>query len=153
MKNIINSEFIPKRQTTGSAGYDVYAVEDMNVERWFKTFDTGVCFDGEETPYMCYEKDMSNSIYNIYLGTWVAMLYPRSSMGFKHGLKFATTTSIIDKDYRDTIKLSIAADHPFTIKKGERYAQLIFMPHGILLEEDIPTAKRGGGIGSTDQAY
>lgn len=150
MKNLINSEFVPKRQTKYSAGYDIYAVEDMNIERWFKTFDTGVCFDGEETPFIGYEIEMESKKHEFYPEQWVAMIYPRSSMGFKYGLKFANTVGIIDKDYRDTIKLSIAGDRAFTIKKGERYAQIIFMSCCNLLDEEQPVKERSGGIGSTN---
>ena len=150
MKNVINSEYTPKRQTTGSAGYDIYANEDMDVQRWFKTYDTGICFDGEECPVITYENERESTKHEFYPDQWVAMIYPRSSMGFKYGLKFANTVCIIDQDYRDTIKISLAGERAFTIKKGERYAQIIFMPCCNLLDEEEPTKERGGGIGSTD---
>lgn len=149
MKNIIKSELVPCRQTTGSAGYDIYAVEDMYIERWFKQYDTGVCFTGEECPVIPYEITGSPQKFEFYPDQWVALVLPRSSMGFKYGLRFANTTCVIDKDYRDSIKLSIAGDRSFKISEGERYAQLIFLPSCILLDENIPTKERGGGIGST----
>lgn len=150
MENLINSEFVPKRQTTGSAGYDIYAVGDMDIQPWFKSFDTGVCFDGEEVPCFEYENCCNDNKFELYPKEWVGLILPRSSFGFKHGLRFANTMCVIDQDYRDTIRLSISADHPFTIRKGERYAQLIFIPHLVLLDEDVPVKERGGGIGSTD---
>lgn len=150
MKNKIRTELIPCRQTLHSAGYDIYANEDMDIERWFKTFDTGVCFDGEECPVITYENEGSNIKHELYPKTWVGMIYPRSSMGFKYGLRFANTVCIIDQDYRDTIKISLAGERAFRIKKGDRYAQIIFMPVANLLDEEEPTKERSGGIGSTN---
>lgn len=153
MENLLNSEFVPKRQTTGSAGYDIYAVGDMDIQPWFKSFDTGVCFDGEECPLINVQIENGSIFHQLYPKSWVGLILPRSSFGFKHGLRFANTMCVIDQDYRDTIRLSIAADHPFTIRKGERYAQLIFIPNLVLLNEEEPVKERSGGIGSTDQAY
>lgn len=161
MNNDYGNEFIPRRQTTKSVGYDIYAVEDMLIEPWGKTFDTGVRFTGEEVPLIrtdtnTYTK-ISGTLYNKYINEeeiypkeWVALIVPRSSMGFKHGLQMANTICVIDSDYRDTIKVKMKADHRFTITKGERYAQMIFLPHCILLDEIEPVKERSGGIGSTN---
>jgi len=102
---MLNSEMIPARQTLGSAGYDIYATEDMCIERWFKTFDTGVCFDGEECPVFDFNVELEDKLHDCFPQEWVALIFPRSSYGFKYGLKFANTVCVIDKDYRDTIKL------------------------------------------------
>ena len=147
MKNIIISEYMPRRQTKGSAGYDIYAVEDMGISDSFRVFDTGVVFDGTEKPSFFNEYTISK----VYPKDWVAFIFPRSSYGFKYGLQFANTVCVIDKDYRDTIKISLKAQYPFRINKGDRFAQLIFMPICFLDNEIIPTANRSGGIGSTDK--
>lgn len=147
MKNVIIDEYIPKRQTKGSAGYDIYAIEDMTITDSFRVFDTGVVFDGSENP-------RCNNLYNlsdIYFKQWVGLIFPRSSYGFKHGLQFANTVCVIDRDYRDTIKISMKARETFRINKGSRFAQIIFMPVGVLDNEVEPTATRDGGIGSTDK--
>jgi dUTP pyrophosphatase len=149
MKNKYGDEFIPRRQTTRSVGYDIYAVEDMLIEPWGKTFDTGISFTGEECPEIEYENQGHYNKHEFYPDQWFAMIVPRSSMGFKHGLQMANTICIIDSDYRDTIKVKMKAEHRFTISKGERYAQMIFLPHCILLDEINPVNERSGGIGST----
>lgn len=150
MKNNLSPDFIPCRQTKGSVGYDIYAVEDMTIEPWYKTYDTGVCFTGEECPVTEVEHCGLDTDDEIYPKEWVALIVPRSSMGFKHGLHFANTICVIDKDYRDTIKIMMKAEHSFNISKGERYAQMLFIPHCILLDEIEPVNERSGGIGSTN---
>ena len=150
MKNNYGDKFIPRRQTLCSVGYDIYAVEDMLIEPWAKVFDTGIVFTGEEVPLTTYENQGHYNKHEFYPHQWVALIVPRSSMGFKHGLQMANTICVIDSDYRDTIKVKMKADHRFTIEKGERYAQMIFIPHCVLLDEFEPVNERSGGIGSTN---
>lgn len=126
---------IPKRQTVGSCGYDFYAPEDIVLTpgEW-TTVDTGVRFtDKDKTLF----KD------------WFMMVVPRSGLGSKYGFRFRNTAGIIDKDYRDTIKATMTADTPLTIKKGERFMQGIVMPYLFFFDEEVPTAERNGGHGST----
>lgn len=149
MKNILNSELIPRRQTTGSAGYDIYAVEDICITpNQYTTVDTGVVLEEEVMTLKCGYP--CEDICKCETDNFVALIMPRSSMGFKYGLRFSNTVCVIDKDYRDTIKLSMKSDVEFMIKAGERYAQLIFVPYLTCLYEIKPTAERCGGIGSTN---
>lgn len=149
MMNIENPDLVPRRATMYSAGYDIFATERITVQPYFTSHDSGVCFDGSEvveSPYFNADrKIMEKAQWN----QWVALVLPRSSFGFKHGLRFANTVCVIDKDYRDTIKLSMCANHSFNIEKGERYAQMIFLPYGTLADEIMPKEIRSGGIGST----
>ena len=46
-----------------------------------------------------------------------------------------------DKPYLDNL----------VIKKGEKFAQGIFMPYGIVFDEESPNKERKGGFGSTDK--
>lgn len=154
MDNKYGEEFVPKRATKFSAGYDLYAVEDMLIEPWTRVFDTGVYFDGSEELYMILgfaDCSYPKTYETKNLEQWVALILPRSSYGFKYGLKFANTVCVIDKDYRDTIKVSLSANHKFTIRKGERFGQMIFIPYGVLINEIKPESERNGGIGSTGE--
>ena len=158
MKNTIDPTIIPARQTTHSAGYDFYAVEDMVIPTThYRVFDTGVCFNDETIiGTSLFEPEISDHEvkdlhrYNMIFQQYVAFILPRSSYGFKYGMHFSNTMCVIDQDYRDTIKISVKSDIPLTIKKGERYAQLIFLPIGMMVGEKKPTVKRSGGVGSTD---
>lgn len=79
-------------------------------------------------------------------------LMPRSSLGYKYGFRLANTVGVIDKDYIEhPISAKIMVDTPLSLKKGERFMQGVFIPVAYDLFEDIPTATRDGGHGSTGE--
>lgn len=146
----------PKRATYGSAGYDFYSPEEYELKpgEW-TTIDTGVRFDGSEHPYFCHQgrpipdDGGVHTVCVTYPTSWFMAIVPRSGLSFKYGLRIINTVAIIDKDYRDTIKLKITVEEPYTLKKGERFAQGIFTIYGVLNAEIKPTEARNGGFGST----
>lgn len=138
-------EYTPRRATKDSAGYDFFSPVDADVVpgEWTE-IDTLVSFDGTERVLM-----YAINGYVDYLRNWCMKFYPRSGLSTRTGYRIITTVGIIDKDYRDTIKLKITADVPFHINKGDRIAQGIFVPFLILNDEIEPTEERTGGFGST----
>ena len=86
---------------------------------------------------------------------WVFMIDPRSSIGFKTGLRLSNSIGIIDEDYRGEIGLLYdnISDSNYEIKAGDRIAQCWVQPvHRFRpVEVDIlPATTRGeGGFGST----
>ena len=85
----------------------------------------------------------------------VMMMFVRSSVGIKKGLVLANGTGIIDSDYAYSnneghimIKLVNRGDKPFSVKEGEGFAQGIFLPYGITVDDDCDGV-RNGGFGST----
>lgn len=156
MKNIINEEYVPKRATKFSAGYDLYATEDITLSPGhFKTLDTGVVFEDKDHLFgvsgLAVEQDgQSKIVAEVHQAfEYVGLVFPRSSYGFKYGLRFANSICVIDQDYRDTIKLRVTVSKKVEIKKGDRIAQLIFVPWLLIADEIPPTDIRDGGIGST----
>lgn len=84
-----------------------------------------------------------------------AQIRPRSGLALKHGIALVNAPGTIDADYRGEIGV-IVINHggvPFTIKNGERIAQMVFAPfHRALLEEVDElngTARGEGGFGHT----
>jgi dUTP pyrophosphatase len=80
---------------------------------------------------------------------------PRSGLAAKHGVTILNVPGTIDSDYRGEIKV-ILINHgkePFTIKKGERIAQLVLSKiyHASLVEVDdlTETQRSAGGFGHT----
>lgn len=147
---------MPRRATYGSAGYDFYAPEDYQlIPGEWTTIDTGVRFDGSENPYFLHQgrpipdDGYPHTVCVTYPTTWFMAIVPRSGLSFKYGLRIINTVAIIDKDYRDTIKLKITVDEPYTLKKFERFAQGLFLPFCIMSGEVKPTDERVGGFGST----
>lgn len=128
---------LPKRATTGSAGYDFFAPYDFEL------------LPGESLV-------IKTGIRVKISEGWMLMLLPRSGMGFKYGVRLANTAGIIDSDYyfadnegHIMIKLT-GAEKPVAVKKGTAFAQGIFVPFGIT-EDDFCDTLRHGGFGSTDK--
>lgn len=163
---------VPCRATRGSAGYDIYAAEDILMcEGIWRMVDTGISLDGTERPYVMTYRELLppraidqdgeevefgpviREADKLYLDTWAVLVLPRSSMAVKYGLRFSNTVPLIDKDYRDTIRLHMACDRSITIQKGDRIGQLLFVPFGILSDEVRPEAERAGGFGSTGNRW
>jgi dUTP pyrophosphatase len=129
---------LPAYETTGSAGMDLRAFIEEDIvlnplDR--KLVPTGLFIELPEG----YE----------------AQLRPRSGLAFKHGISLPNTPATIDSDYRGEIKIALInlSNEPFTIKSGERIAQMIIAKHEraeLIQVETINETKRGeGGFGST----
>ncbi len=85
----------------------------------------------------------------------VAILAARSGLSTKHGITLANGIGVIDSDYRGEISASLinTSSTPYTITRGERMAQLMFMPvmhANFVLASELDETERGaGGFGST----
>ena len=129
---------LPQYQTEHAAGLDLYANLDEDVtlkplER--QLVGTGLFI---ELPFG-YE----------------AQIRPRSGMAFKHGITVLNTPGTIDADYRGEIKIILVnlSDTTFTIKNGDRIAQMVVAKHETIEwqpVENLSEPTRGaGGYGST----
>ena len=139
MKMIYDEIPLPVRSTTGSAGYDFYIPDEINLyERANVVIPTGI---------RCKIED-----------GWVLSVFPRSGQGFKYGIHLANTVGIIDADYYDAdneghiqIKLvnDSALSRDINFQQHTAFCQGIFLPFGITVDDEVE-AKRHGGFGSTD---
>lgn len=129
---------MPKRATSGSAGYDFYSPVDFSL------------MPGETI------KIPTGIRVRIDEG-WVLKLYPRSGLGFKFRLQLNNTVGIIDSDYYNSdneghifIKITNDSKEGKTVKvkSGEGFAQGIFVEYGITEDDDVSEI-RNGGFGST----
>lgn len=129
----------PRRATVGSAGYDLYSPRryELKPGEW-TLIDTLVALTDNDA---CMD-----------FGHWWLDVRPRSSLARKYGLCFRGGNPVIDMDYRDTIKLVVGVEEPFTLEAGERFAQFIIQPFGVFFCEKKPTEKREGGFGSTGRS-
>jgi dUTP pyrophosphatase len=84
-----------------------------------------------------------------------AQIRPRSGLAFKNGITVLNSPGTIDADYRGEIKVLLVnlSDTEFTIKDGERIAQMVITKHEQaewLVVQTLEDSKRGlGGFGST----
>lgn len=129
---------LPKRQTTGSAGYDLRACieEKVTIEPGGQAlFPTGLAVEIPQG--------------------FVGLIYTRSGLGIKHGIAVANGVGVIDSDYRGELHVGLRnfGGKPYTIEPGERIAQLIFQPVYLPrleeAEELSETGRDQGGFGST----
>lgn len=86
---------------------------------------------------------------------YVGIMAVRSSMGVKNGINLANGIGVIDSDYRGQMHVTLynTTDMPYTVKSGDRIAQLMIVPvlHPTLrVVDELPETERGeGGFGST----
>lgn len=85
---------------------------------------------------------------------WFGKIEGRSGLAFNDGIY--CFGGVIDSDYRGEIKCLLAntdKDKTFHIKKGDRIAQMVIMPHWNGIFEKVPvlspTARGTAGFGST----
>ena len=85
----------------------------------------------------------------------VAVVAARSGLGIKKGICLANGIGVIDSDYRGEICVGLlnTSAEPFTVNRGDRIAQMMFMPvyaaRFIAVDSLDETARGAGGFGST----
>jgi dUTP pyrophosphatase len=130
---------LPKRATTKSAGYDIFAVTDivLNPGETIK-LPTGIRVLLDDDKFLA--------------------VFPRSGLGFKYRVQLDNTVGIIDSDYYDSdneghiwIKLTNDSKNPanvMVVEKGTAICQGIILQY-FKTEDDDTTEIRNGGFGST----
>ncbi len=84
-----------------------------------------------------------------------AQVRPRSGLAHKHGISVLNTPGTIDADYRGEIKVILInlSNQEYTIKNGDRIAQMIISKHEraeLEATDNLNNTKRGeGGFGHT----
>ncbi|MGL4441657.1 MAG: dUTP diphosphatase [Bosea sp. (in: a-proteobacteria)] len=84
-----------------------------------------------------------------------AQVRPRSGLALKHGITVLNSPGTIDQDYRGEIKVILInlGTEPFTLRRGDRIAQLVVAPVTRVVVAKIddlePTTRGAGGFGST----
>ncbi len=127
---------LPAYATTGAAGMDVIAAEDVTLAPGARhAVATGLALAIPEG--------------------FEIQVRPRSGLALKHGITVPNTPGTIDSDYRGELKV-ILINHgtePFAIARGDRVAQLVLAPvvHAAWDEvAELDATERGaGGFGST----
>lgn len=137
-KAVYDNIKLPKRATSGSAGYDFYSPFSFELKPGETIkIPTGIRVEMQEN--------------------WVLKCYPRSGLGFKFRLQLNNTVGIIDSDYfysdneghifskvtNDTNEGKI-----ISVDAGTGFMQGIFVEYGITMDDDAKEI-RNGGFGST----
>ena len=134
IRKLSSDAIIPTRADADSAGYDLYANEDMYIESG-KTMkiSTGIAM----------------AIPKGYFGG----IYARSGLSTKAGLRPLNCVRVIDSSYRGEIIVALynASASLRFVEKGQRIAQIIFAPYLPCELEEVeildPTERGDGGFG------
>lgn len=126
----------PLYSTPGSAGCDLISNEEITLApgKWAA---------------------VSTGLYLEIPRGYVGQVCPRSGLALKHGISVLNAPGIIDSDYRGEVKV-LLVNHDslrYTVKRGDRIAQLVFMPvvqAQLKIISQLSETERGsGGFGST----
>ena len=124
---------LPSRATEGSAGYDFHSPFDVIVRKG-KTVRFPLCVKVEDMP-----KDT------------VLLVFNRSGLSLKNGIRLDNAVGVIDSDYKETIWFQ-ATNHgkkTYTIHTNDRVAQGVFVKFGKTDDDTTGKDERHGGFGST----
>ena len=133
---------LPAYATSGSAGMDLRACVDKDL-----LLEPG-------------KSELIPTGLAIYLEDpgLAAVVLPRSGLGHKHGVVLGNLVGLIDSDCQGHLMVSCwnRGREPFTIKPGERIAQLVVVPV-VQVELEVvadftATARGGGGFGHSGKA-
>jgi deoxyuridine 5'-triphosphate nucleotidohydrolase len=138
MKAFIKLEFpgakLPEKATAGSAGYDLFAAEEISIPPRSRAL-VSLGFTMAFPP-------------NVY-----ARIAPRSGLAVKNSVDVGA--GVVDSDYRGVVRVLLINNGTgsFNVTPGSRIAQMIFerVEHPTLCEvsEIADTIRGAGGFGST----
>jgi dUTP pyrophosphatase len=129
---------LPSRASPGSAGFDLRAAVDRAV----------VLRPGERL------RVPTGLVLEIPPG-WEGQVRPRSGLALRHGIGLVNAPGTIDSDYRGEVAVILInlGEAPFTLRRGDRVAQLVISRvEAVEWEETdrLEDSGRGdGGFGST----
>lgn len=140
IKEMYDNIKLPKRATSGSAGYDFYLPFDVSLKAGEQiTIPTGIRFRSEPD--------------------YALFIFSKSGLGTKSRLQLNTTVSIIDSDYFYSdneghmmyriIHDSRDENAVLNLAQGKGFLQGVFIKFGIT-ESDQTSGVRNGGFGSTN---
>lgn len=136
VKRLYEEALLPTKATEGSAAFDLYAYTEAPLEpgETFK-YKTGIALEIPEGS--------------------VGLIFPRSGLSTKFGIRLSNCVGVIDSDYRGEIIVALHndGDESYIINRGDRIAQLMIVDIpkiGIEEVAELSDTKRGiGGFGSS----
>jgi len=129
---------LPRYMTEGASGMDLYAAVETDF------------------PIAPGERALiPTGLFTAVPRGYELQVRPRSGLAIKHGIGILNAPGTIDADYRGEIKIIVInlGNETFTVKRGERIAQMVLCPVAraeFELTEKLPDTERGeGGFGHT----
>lgn len=132
-KVIKDGAYLPIRGTEKSAGYDLYANEDVVIPaRGRALVKTGITIEMADNEYLA--------------------IVPRSGLAIKQGITVLNTPGTVDADYYPNeigVVLYNTNDWDFEVSIGDRIAQAILQEYKCTQTDRVANQDRVGGFGST----
>lgn len=131
---------LPAYATADAAGLDLVAAIDIN-----ETITLG----------SCERALVPTGLVLQFPQGYEAQVRPRSGLALKHGVTVLNSPGTIDADYRGEVRVILInlGQEPFSLRRGDRIAQLVLAP---VMRADLvevttldPTGRGAGGFGST----
>ncbi len=140
---------LPKRATTGSAGYDFFLPFSVEFARKLGNENYNRGFDDPFCDWVTIPTGVRCQMNPEYF----LMLLPKSGLGYKYGFRLANTCGVADSDYYGSdneghITAKVTTENPLVMDAGFKYMQGIFIPYGVVVDDDAKGV-RNGGFGST----
>ena len=132
VKKLVEHARLPRRQSLGAAGYDLFAIEDIVIPPKNRAaVGTGIAIAIPEGTY--------------------GRIAPRSGLAVKYFVDVGA--GVIDRDYRGEVKVVLFnhSTEQFEVKQGDCIAQLIIeeiiLPNIVEIDhlEETPRGRRGFG--------
>ena len=129
---------VPRYESAGAAGMDLRAFIDADV-----------------TILPMGRAKIPTGLYIEVPQGYEAQVRPRSGLADRHGITILNAPGTVDSDYRGELEVILVnlGSEPFTLKNGDRIAQLVISPviRSLLSEAaSLSETRRGsGGFGST----
>lgn len=136
VKLITETAQLPNRQHPTDAGADLISPVNTIVKAHDNTFvDLGIQIELPQNT--------------------VGLIFARSGLGSKYGIRPRNCVGVIDEKYRGNVGIMVenSSDDDFTINQGDRIAQLVIVPvltPSFEISDNLDmTEDRNGGFGST----
>lgn len=147
-----------KKNKNGVMELEVNCMVGEHVPTYANEFAAGLDIVAEEE-HVVYPGSYAQNVptkFAVEIPTgYFGLLTSRSGLSIKKGIKIAQGVGIIDSDYRGNVGTFFVNDSnkKYTVRKGERIAQLIVIPYVRLSlnpSDNLEETQRGtGGFGST----
>lgn len=141
LKRLSKDAIVPTYGSDKAACFDLYAAQEATIEP-HTTVKIGT---GWSMQPINYRKNAG----------YVGLIFARSGIATKEGLRPANCVGVVDEDYTGEIIVALHndTDEDKYIKKGQRIAQMTYIPfeqpHLIEVEDLEKTERNSGGFGST----
>lgn len=130
VSHALDSLRLPCRVTEGSAGYDFFSPFDVVAK----------ARDVVKIPLFVRVSGMPKNA--------VLLIFNRSGLSLKKGLRLDNAVGVVDSDYEDGIVFQATATKDVVIMQGDRVCQGVFV-NFLTVDGDSASGKRDGGFGST----